>query len=182
MNQLHREVLSILAILLVVIILIAGGSSMFFQKVEAEVKEGDPVPDLAFPADDNTTLRLTDLHGKWAVIYFYPRDDTPGCTTEAKTFSGMIGQYRAAGAIVYGINTDSGESHRKFKAKHDLKVTLLTDTRQSASRAFGIRVMAGLCARDSVLINPEGRVEKIYRGVSPSGSPAEILNYIVSKQ
>lgn len=177
----NRSVLAI-ATTLVPTILVAGGIYMLFHKVESTVREGETVPEMSFPADDNSTVRMAGLKGKWVVLYFYPKDDTPGCTTEAKTFSAMIDDFRDVGAVVYGINTDTGESHRKFKEKHALKVTLLTDTEQAASRAFGIRVMAGLCARDSVLINPEGRVEKIYRGVSPSGSPVEILNYISAKR
>jgi peroxiredoxin Q/BCP len=172
----------ILILVILLILILAGGWYLFFRPIKAQVHEGDTVPDMAFPADDGGTIRTTDLKGKWAVLYFYPKDDTPGCTAEAKAFTAMLDDYRDAGAVVYGINTDSRESHLKFKEKHSIKVTLLTDVDQTASKAFGIRVVAGLCSRDSVLINPQGRVEKIYRGVNPAGSPAEILTYILSKK
>jgi peroxiredoxin Q/BCP len=167
--------------LLFLLISVAGGWFMLLQKTEASVKEGDLVPDLSFPADDGTVVRTGDLRGKWVVLYFYPKDDTPGCTTEAKRFSALLEDFKKAGAMVYGVNNDSGESHRRFKEKYLLRVTLLTDQNNLASDSFGITKVAGLCSRDSVLIDPEGRVEKIYRGVDPSASPVEILTYIFSK-
>ncbi|MDH5655528.1 MAG: peroxiredoxin [Spirochaetia bacterium] len=153
----------------------------FFQNPEAAAKEGSVVPEMSFPADSGETIQTSDWKGRWTVLYFYPKDDTPGCTAQAKAFTELLSGYKAVNAQIYGINMDSPESHRDFKEKHDIRVTLLTDVNQKASEMFGIRVIAGLCARDSVLINPNIRVEKVYRGVDPSGNPAEILNYIKSK-
>lgn len=142
------------------------------------LKEGDAVPAMSFGADDGRTISTADARGGWLILYFYPKDDTPGCTAQAKAFSELLAAYSAVGATVYGINTDGAESHRKFKWKHDLRVTLLTDPTGEAAALFGIRVVLGLCARDSVLINPAGTIEKIYRGVDPKGNPREILEYI----
>ena len=163
------------------ILLFSSAFCGLFQRPETVTSEGSPVPPMSFPADNGDTVSTSDMIGKWTVLYFYPRDDTPGCTTEAINFTILLEEYHASGAQVFGINTDSPESHRNFKKKHKLGVTLLTDTGMQASKEFGIRVIAGMCARDSVLINPEGRVEKFYRGVNPAGSPAEILKYIQSK-
>ncbi len=147
-----------------------------------QIKEGESLPSMTFLADDGSRVSTENFMGQWTVLYFYPKDDSPGCTTQAKTFTSLLQEYDAANAKVYGINTDTIESHINFKKKHDLKVTLLTDPDGETASRFGIRIVAGLCARDSVLLNPEGSVEKIYRGVDPAGNPVEILDYIKSKQ
>ncbi len=146
-----------------------------------QIHEGNPIPVMQFQADTGETIKSTSFQNQWTILYFYPKDDSPGCTTQAKTFSSLMFQYRAANAMIYGINTDSLESHRAFKKKHNLAVTLLTDPEGTTALRFGIRIVAGMCARDSVLINPTGKVEKIYRGVDPAGNPVEILDYIERK-
>lgn len=104
------------------------------------VQDGDKAPDFKLPADDGTTLQLSKLKGSPVVLYFYPKDDTPGCTSEAKDFSCLVDQFAAAGATVIGISPDSAESHKKFKSKYELRVPLAADTAQEASNAYGVWV------------------------------------------
>jgi len=144
-------------------------------------KEGDQAPNFAFEAENGQIIKPGETGKKWVILYFYPKDDTPGCTAQAKTFTSLLDEFEKANAVVYGINTDNKESHLKFKKKYDLKHTLLTDPDGKAARSFGITVLLGLCSRDSVLINPEGKIEKIYRGVKPDANPKEILKYIQEK-
>jgi len=141
-------------------------------------KKGDAIKKYRLQSDDGTFIDTSSFKGKWVVLYFYPKDDTPGCTKEAQTFTSLIDEFTQANALVYGINTDSPESHRRFKRKYDLKVALLSDRTETVADDFGVKVIAGFCARDTVLINPKGAVEEIFRGVNPSGHPGEILKYI----
>ena len=141
--------------------------------------EGDQLPEgLTSLNQDGNEVRLDDYRGKWLILYFYPKDDTPGCTREAITFSGMVDEFEALNAVVLGISTDSQKSHRKFIAKHDLKIQLLSDTEKVLTTLFDVKTTFGFCSRDTMLINPEGKVEKVYRGVSPEGNPKDILSYI----
>lgn len=142
-------------------------------------KKGDKIQNYKLVKDDGSEIYTDSFKGKWVVIYFYPKDDTPGCTKEAQTFTAMLDEFTAANALVYGLNTDTPESHRKFKEKYSLKVTLLTDPTKKIMDDFGVKIMAGFCARDSILINPKGEFEAEFRGVTPSSHPAEILSYIV---
>jgi len=141
--------------------------------------EGDQVPEGVIALNqDGTEVRLDDYRGKWLILYFYPKDDTPGCTREAITFSGLVDQFQALNAVVLGVSTDSQESHRKFIAKHDLKIQLLSDTEKVLTSLFDVKTTFGFCSRDTMLINPQGKLEKVYRGVSPEGNPKDILVYI----
>lgn len=166
------------ATLLALIALPGVGSCL---SAKEPLKEGDSIPSLSFGSDEGKTISLNDYRGRWLVLYFYPKDGTSGCTAQAKRFSELLQDYDQANATVFGINTDSAESHRQFKDKNELKVTLLTNPAGDAAALFGIRVVLGLCARDSVLINPMGKIQKIYRGVDPKGNPGEILEYIRSQ-
>ena len=157
------------------------GVFMLFNIGNAKLKEGDSVPNYKLLADNGEYINLADFRGKWIVLYFYPKDNTPGCIKEAKTFSKLYDEFKKENAVIFGINTDSIKSHQKFKKKHNLKITLLSDPKGKVAKDFGVRVILGFCHRDTVLINPEGKIEKIYRGVDPEGNPKKILEYIKSK-
>lgn len=143
---------------------------------------GDIAPDFELPADGGGTLRLGDLRGKPVVIYFYPRDDTPGCTKEAIGFSCLIDRFAALGVAVIGISGDSPGSHDKFIAKHDLKVRLASDTSQAVMQAWGVWVEKTMYGRKSMgverstfLIDAGGRVARVWRKVKVEGHVEEVL-------
>ncbi len=157
-----------------------GIISMLFSFSKAEVKEGDYIPPLKAVDDTGREINLNDFKGKWIVLYFYPKDNTPGCTKEAITYSKLKEEFERENAVVFGINTDTVESHRKFKEKHNISIPLISDDGKIA-KLFGVKMIFGICFRDTVIINPEGKVEKIYRGVDPEGNPVEVLKYIREK-
>ncbi len=141
--------------------------------------EGDALPKgLSLPDQHGDVVQLDDYRGKWLILYFYPKDDTPGCRREAITFSGLVDGFTAQNAVVLGVNTDSAESHRQFIEKYDLKIDLLVDQEKKLIKLFDVSTTFGFCSRDTVLINPAGKIEKIYRGVSPEGNPGEILDHL----
>ncbi len=145
------------------------------------IKEGDIVKNFKVQADDGSIVELGKLKGKWVVLYFYPKDDTSGCTKEAITFSRLKKEFEKANTVVFGINKDNLESHRKFKKKHNITIPLLYDKTGEVSKYFGVKSLFGMCRRDTILINPEGKIEKIYRSVNPEGNPEDILNYLKQK-
>jgi len=143
------------------------------------LSEGDDIPGGLFLPDQNgNVVQLDDYKGKWLILYFYPKDDTPGCRREAITYSGLVDGFASQNAVVFGVNTDSAESHQAFIKKYDLKIDLLVDEEKKLIKLFDVSTTFGFCSRDTVLISPEGTVEKIYRGVSPEGNPKEILAYL----
>jgi len=143
---------------------------------------GDKAPDFQLAADGKTTIRLADFAGRKLVIFFYPKDDTKGCTQEAKDFSALRDQFIAAGTNIVGISADPVSSHDKFKAKHDLKVVLGSDTTHEILGKYGVwvqksmygRVYMGI-ERTTFLLDSHGRIAKIWRNVKVSGHAAETL-------
>jgi len=143
---------------------------------------GDAAPPIAFPDENGMIHRLADQRGRWMVVYFYPNDDTPGCTTEACAFRDAQDDVQVAGATVWGISPNNAESHRKFKAKHGLTFTLLCDEDHAVAEAYGAWGMKtsfgetkmGLI-RSTTLVDPEGRVARVWPKVSPEGHPTEVL-------
>lgn len=133
--------------------------------------------------DENETLRsLSDYRGKPVVLYFYPKDDTPGCTKEACGFRDDYSQYGEAGVEILGVSPDSPTSHAKFKAKFDLPFTLLADTDHAVCQAYGVwgpKKMMGReyegVYRTTFLIGPDGRILRVFENVQPADHSAEIL-------
>ena len=144
----------------------------------APIKEGQQAYNFKLYSDQGKLVQLSDYKGKWVVLYFYPKADTPGCTAQAKEYSNLIESFRKVNAEVFGISTDSVESIRKFKEKYGFKITFLSDPKGEVAKAYGVRVILGFCSRDTILINPENNVEKIYRGVDPSADAKRVLEYI----
>jgi len=147
-----------------------------------ELAEGDPAPDFDLPTDGGGQTRLRDLKGKPVVIYFYPKDDTSGCTAEAIAFNGLRAKFAAAGATVIGVSPDSAAAHDKFKHKHDLKIALAADPGRSAIEAYGVwkeKSMYGRkyfgVERSTFLIRPDGRIARIWRKVKVPGHAEEVL-------
>lgn len=140
------------------------------------LKQGNQLPDLGFVTEDHRRLTSEDLRGQKTVLYFYPKDDTPGCTKEACAFRDRIGDYERSGIQVYGVSLDSPESHRKFREKYGLNFPLLTDEGGEAARTLGVLREGGNVAnRVTFLVDAEGRIAKVYPDVTPELHADEIL-------
>src|SRR5215210_149655 len=138
--------------------------------------QGEQFPDVNFITEDNRTLSTGSLMGQTTVLYFYPEDDTPGCTKEACAFRDRMGDYEQAGIQVYGISLDSPESHRRFRERYNLNFPLLTDEEGRAAEALGVlRENRQVANRVTFLLDPEGRISKVYPEVSPDTHADEIL-------
>jgi thioredoxin-dependent peroxiredoxin len=140
-------------------------------------------PDFSLPDQAGKIHHLSDYHGKWLVLYFYPKDDTPGCTKEACSFRDGREEFTKRGVSIVGISKDSVASHEKFSKKFDLNFTILSDTSLETIKAYGAwgkkkfmgKEFDGVL-RNTYLINPEGEIVKTYEGVKPDIHSAEILS------
>lgn len=147
------------------------------------IEEGQPAPDFTLLDGDGREVSLASLRGEWTVLYFYPRDNTPGCTTQACDFRDAEADLRAAGARVIGISPDGAASHARFAAKHRLPFTLLSDPEGELSRRFGVWVEKNFygkkkqgIARTTFILDPEGIVRKIFPKVKVPGHVARVLD------
>ena len=146
------------------------------------VEEGDPVPDVKLEGMDGKLVSPADFKGNKLVIYFYPKDDTSGCTREAQDFSALAEEFAADGTWIIGVSKDSGARHRKFIDKYDLKVSLATDVDGSACEAFGVWTQKSMYGRKymgneraTFLVDRDGIVKRIWRKVSVPGHAEEVL-------
>jgi thioredoxin-dependent peroxiredoxin len=138
--------------------------------------------DFSLPDQDNTIHKLSDYKNKWVIVYFYPKDDTPGCTKEACNFRDSFHELQAKGAIILGISKDSVASHKKFAQKHELNFPLLSDeTKETikAYKAWGEKKFMGKTfegvLRTTYLINPQGEIAKVYENVNPLDHAKKII-------
>ena len=138
-------------------------------------EQGQKLPDVEFITEDEGRISTADLTGQWSVLYFYPKDDTPGCTAEACFFRNRMPDYEQAGIKVYGVSLDSPESHRKFREKHNLNFPLLTDENGQAAEALGVLGDRGVANRATLLLDTEGKISKVYPKASPETHADEIL-------
>ena len=139
-------------------------------------QQGQPLPEMDLTAEDGGHVGNDDLTGQRTVLYFYPKDDTPGCTKEACAFRDRMGDYGEAGIKVYGVSLDSPESHREFREKYSLNFPLLTDEDGRAAEALGIlRDNGEVANRVTFLLAPDGNIAKVYPEVSPETHADEIL-------
>jgi len=138
-------------------------------------KKGQRLPSLSFITEEEGKLTPNDLRGQKTILYFYPKDDTPGCTKEACAFRDRMADYQRAGLRVYGVSLDSPESHRKFREKYQLNFPLLTDEGGEVARALGVLGDRGVANRVTFLLDPDGRIAKVYPNVSPESHADEIL-------
>ncbi len=153
------------------------------------LQEGDPAPGFALPGADGNIVKLSDLKGSFTVIYFYPKDNTSGCTKEALDFSALKPEFDKLGAAIFGISPDSAKSHAGFRAKHGLGVTLLSDEQKAAIEAYGVwtqkkmygRAYMGV-ERSTFLIGPDGKIVRSWRGVKVPGHAAEVLDALKKRQ
>lgn len=144
---------------------------------------GDKAPLFELPDDAGKPLALAKLKGHLAVLYFYPKDDTSGCTAEAKDFSNLSGEFAKAGIAVVGISPDSAASHAKFKAKYDLAVSLAADEDKTVAQAYGVWVEKSMYGRrymgverTTFLIDAKGKVVQVWRKVKVPGHAEAVLD------
>lgn len=146
------------------------------------VEEGKAAPDFDLPTDSGARIRLSKLKGKPVVVYFYPKDDTSGCTREAKDFSDLAPAFKAAGVTVVGVSPDSVASHGKFRKKHDLSVELGADEDKAVVNAWGVWVEKSMYGRSymgveraTFLVDAKGKIAKAWRKVKVPGHAAAVL-------
>jgi peroxiredoxin Q/BCP len=152
------------------------------------LKEGDPAPAFALESDNAGTFRLEDLRGKYVVLYYYPRDNTPGCTTEACSFRDANSEIEAEGAVILGVSTDRLRSHEKFRQKHRLPFPLLSDPDHRVAEAYGVwspkkfmgREFLGV-ERSTFIIGPDGLLAKVWPKVKPAGHADEVSAWLRSQ-
>ena len=148
----------------------------------AELEAGQTAPEFDLPADGGRTLKLSDLRGKKVALFFYPKDDTSGCTAEAIDFTRLKGDFEAAGTVVVGMSPDSAKKHDKFKAKHDLAVALVSDEDKGVLEAYGVWVEKSMyrrkymgVERSTFLIGEDGSILRVWRKVKVPGHAEEVL-------
>jgi len=142
---------------------------------------GDTVPDFCLPNQDEEEICLRDLKGKWIVLYFYPKDNTPGCTTEAQDFTAALKEFEKLNAIVLGVSPDSPKKHRNFIEKKDLKITLLSDEDKELCKTFGcwqLKKFMGKeymgVVRSTYIIDPDGKIAAKWEKVKVKGHVDEV--------
>ena len=153
------------------------------------LETGTKAPDFSLPDQNGSAVRLSDFQGKKVVLYFYSKDNTPGCTRQACAFAASYEQFKTRNVIVIGISKDSVASHLKFSQKHDLPFILLSDPELQAIQAYGVwqekklygKVSMGV-VRTTYIINEQGIIEKVMPKVKPDTNAAEILTLLAGKQ
>ena len=146
------------------------------------IEEGKPAPDFELQSDSGESVKLSDLRGKQVVLYFYPKDDTPGCTTQACGIRDAYGEFKRAGAVVLGVSPDDERSHVKFRKKFDLPFTLLADADHHVAEEYGVwaekkykgRTYMGI-DRSTFVIDEDGNIKKVMHKVKPDTHADDVL-------
>jgi peroxiredoxin Q/BCP len=146
------------------------------------IEEGKPAPDFTLTSDSGEPVTLSSLRGKAVILYFYPKDDTPGCTTQACGIRDVYGEFERAGAVVLGVSPDDAASHVKFKEKYDLPFTLLADPGHTVAELYGAwgekknygKTYMGII-RSTFVIDADGKVAKVMPNIKPAGHAADVL-------
>jgi len=151
--------------------------------MQKRLEVGDTAPDFCLDNQDGEKVCLKDFRGKWVVLYFYPKDNTPGCTTEAKDFTESLSDFESLDAVVLGVSPDSVESHKKFVEKHNLKITLLSDTSHEVLETYGVwgvkkrfgKEYYGVI-RSTFIIDPNGKIAYRWYNVRVKGHVDKVKN------
>ena len=150
------------------------------------IEPGMPFPDFSLPNQDGKTVKLSDFAGKWLVVYVYPKDDTPGCTIQGKSFTATRADFQAAGIEVLGVSQDDVASHKNFCNKFSFTIDLLADTEATLLKAAGVPQSeykgTMYWNRTSFVIGPDGKVKKVYTNVDPNGHEKVLLQDIKAMQ
>jgi len=168
---------SITTALLIIFLLALSSSSI------AGLKVGDKAPNFALQDQDNITHTLSNYEGQWVVLYFYPKDDKPGCTTQACDFRDAVKRIIASKAVVFGLSVDSVRSHKLFAEKYNLPFSLLADETREVSELYdSLSSFFKVANRNTFIIDPEGNIAKIYLSVNPKTHSEMVLNDLSSLQ
>lgn len=150
---------------------------------------GSQAPAFSLPNQDEVEISLRDLAGKWIVLYFYPKDDTPGCTTEACDFTKAIDSFEECNAVILGVSPDSPKKHRSFIEKYNLAITLLADESTNVSQSYGVWQLKKRCGkeymgivRSTFLIDPKGKIAHEWRDVKVANHTQEVNDVLLSLQ
>jgi thioredoxin-dependent peroxiredoxin len=174
------RIVLLLAVIVVLVVLVPRLLSH-----SAAPSEGSNAPDFTLPSQEGSPISLKDYRGKWVVLYFYPKDQTPGCSREAHNFQMDQPKYAEHNAVVLGVSLDSVDSHKKFCAKEGLNFKLLADTDHRVTDAYGSLTNLGVvkfAARHTFLIDPTGKIAKAYTSVDPLKHSAEVLGELDTLQ
>ena len=166
------------------LIVLVAGIALLLWRMAASAnrnlpKPGDAAPDFKLPDQTGKMRESSEFRGKWLVLYFYPRDDTPGCTEQAARYRDAMRDIEALGATVCGVSVDDGESHAAFARKFNLPFALLADRKGEVAARYGSLRDFGLlkfAKRNTFLIDPQGKVAQVYLGVNPSRNTADVTN------
>ncbi|HEY4369917.1 MAG TPA: peroxiredoxin [Steroidobacteraceae bacterium] len=167
---------------------LALGAVLWLGLVHAQTPPplGSVAPDFRLQDQNGKWQELKDYRGKWVALYFYPKDQTPGCTTQACEFRDNVFAFRDAGAVILGVSVDNVESHQKFAAKNSLPFPILADSSKAVTKKYGVLKsymgVLELARRDTFLIDPQGHVVKHYADVDPEGHSAVVLNDLKAMQ
>src|SRR5260221_10678568 len=173
-------------ILVAVLLVIAAGAAIFVMRAADKAPEaGTTAPDFALHSQEGKPVSLHDFKGKWVVLYFYPKDFTTGCTIEAHNFQRDLAQYEQKNAVIIGVSVQDEDSHQKFCTKEGLSFKLLADTKQDVSTQYDSVMTyneAKYSARHTFLIDPQGKVQKVWLEVKPDKHSEETLAHLTQLQ
>ena len=155
-------------------VLCVGFASSFAAAGELP-QVGQQAPGVTLPSQDGSKVSLNDYRGRWVVLYFYPKDNTPGCTIEAHNFQRDLSKYQEKNAVILGVSVDSSASHQDFCTKQSLTFKLLADTEKKVVAEYGSLSEKGYASRNTFLIDPTGKIVKVWTGVKPSEHSEEVL-------
>jgi len=164
----------VISLLCMAPLLLIGSTLTLAEQVSA----GEAAPDFELVDQNGTTHSIEDYRGKWVALYFYPKDNTPGCTTEACEFRDNIFAFKSANCEIIGVSLDDAESHKNFAEKHGLPFPLLADTEGTTADAYGVKSRLfgmTLAKRQTFLIDPDGNIARHYEKVDPDSHSAELL-------
>jgi len=163
----------------VAVLLVASSIYVFKAQAADLIAAGSVAPAFTLPSQDTPAVSLSDYKGKWVVLYFYPKDKTSGCTIEAHNFQRDLAKYTALNAVVLGVSLDTADSHKSFCTQESLTFKLLADPEHKVIDAYGVAIHGmgpiKYAERDTVLIDPEGKIAKAWKSVDPKTHSEEVL-------
>ncbi len=162
---------------LVLLVAVVTGFAIRSFAADAEIPQaGQSAPTFTLPSQDGSKISLDSFRGKWVVLYFYPKDMTTGCTIEAHNFQQDLSKYEAINAVILGVSVDSTSSHQQFCTKEGLSFRLLADEDKTVTKEYGSLATAfPVAKRNTFLINPTGKIVKVWTGVNPQHHSEEVL-------
>jgi peroxiredoxin Q/BCP len=162
--------------------ILCAGFAFSLAKADDLPQVGQKASEVTLPSQDGSDVSLKDFLGKWVVLYFYPKDNTPGCTIEAHNFQRDLAKYDEKNAVILGVSVDSSQSHQDFCAKQSLTFKLLADTGKKVVAEYGSLRESGVAARNTFLIDPAGKIAKVWTDVKPSEHSEEVLATLADLQ